>query len=163
MLISVSNLSAGYARPVFGPVSFVLARGEILGLVGPNGCGKSTLLSALLGGARVFFGEVRRAPGLTVTLPTQAQPDVGGVPLTGDELLALTGASAAGLPGWLAPRLGLRGRRLARRRWHVIHGPRRRRRPPGDAASEHQPGQPACPHPGGLGLILPVPVPPRYP
>jgi zinc transport system ATP-binding protein len=121
MLISVSNLSAGYARPVFGPVSFVLARGEILGLVGPNGCGKSTLLSALLGGARVFFGEVRRAPGLTVTLQAQAQPEVGGVPLTGDELLALTGASAAGLPGWLASRLGDRLDRLSGGQRQFLH------------------------------------------
>lgn len=105
MLMTVSDLSAGYAVPVCGPVSFVLGRGEILGLVGPNGCGKSTLLSALLGGVRIFSGKVVRAPGLTVTLQTQQQPDVAGVPLTGTELLALTGASAQGLPAWLAARL----------------------------------------------------------
>ena len=69
MLISVSNLSAGYARPVFGPVSFVLARGESLGLVGPNGCGKSTLLSALLGGARVFGVGVGAPGGATTVVP----------------------------------------------------------------------------------------------
>jgi ATPase subunit of ABC transporter with duplicated ATPase domains len=98
MLLEVRELVAGYGRPVFGPVSFVLGRGEILGLVGPNGCGKSTLLSALLGGARCFSGEVRRAEGITINLQTQRQPELEGVPLSGRELLALTGATASGLP-----------------------------------------------------------------
>lgn len=121
MLINVSNLTAGYARPVTGPVSFALARGEILGLVGPNGCGKSTLLSALLGGARIFSGDVVRAPGLMVTLQTQQQPDVAGVPLTGNELLALTGASAQGLPSWLEVRLGDRLDRLSGGQRQFLH------------------------------------------
>lgn len=121
MLINVSKLTAGYSTPVLGPVSFSLGRGEILGLVGPNGCGKSTLLSALLGGARVFSGEVVRAPGLTVTLQTQQQPDVAGVPLTGNELLGLTGASAQGLPAWLGTRLGDRLDRLSGGQRQFLH------------------------------------------
>jgi zinc transport system ATP-binding protein len=113
MLLSVHQLTAGYAEPVLGPVTFSLERGEILGLVGPNGCGKSTLLSALLGAVRIFSGEVTRAPGLVVTLQTQQQPDVAGVPLTGAELLSLTGAGRDGLPLWLHERLGERLDRLS--------------------------------------------------
>ena len=36
-------------RPLFHPISFALAPGEILGLSGPSGCGKSSLGNALLG------------------------------------------------------------------------------------------------------------------
>lgn len=121
MLLSVSQLTAGYAGPVVGPVSFSLERGEILGLVGPNGCGKSTLLSALLGTVRIFSGEAVRAAGLAVTLQTQAQPEVGGVPLTGAELLSLTGADAVGLPSWLSDRLDERLDQLSGGQRQFLH------------------------------------------
>jgi ATPase subunit of ABC transporter with duplicated ATPase domains len=121
MLMRVDQLTAGYATPVLGPVSFVLRRGEILGLVGPNGCGKSTLLSALLGTVRIFSGEVVRAPGLVLTLQTQQQPDIAGVPLTGAELLALTGAEAVGLPSSLTECLAERLDRLSGGQRQFLH------------------------------------------
>jgi ABC-type Mn2+/Zn2+ transport system ATPase subunit len=40
-------------------VSFRLARGEFLGIIGPNGSGKTTLLRAVLGLARPTRGQVR--------------------------------------------------------------------------------------------------------
>jgi len=121
MLIEVRNLVAGYASPVVGPLSFALARGEVLGLTGANGCGKSTLLAALAGGVRIFAGEVRRAPGVQLTVQTQMQPDFAGVPLSGGELLRLTGASPAGLPPWLADRLGERLDRLSGGQRQYLH------------------------------------------
>ncbi|MCP5268008.1 MAG: ATP-binding cassette domain-containing protein [Zoogloeaceae bacterium] len=121
MLIDVRDLVAGYDRPVLGPVSFALGRGEVLGLTGANGSGKSTLLAALLGAARIFSGEVKKSAGLTLTLQTQQHPDVAGVPLTGSELLALTGASAAGLPPWLSARLDERLDRLSGGQRQYLH------------------------------------------
>lgn len=121
MLIDVRDLVAGYASPVVGPVSFALARGEVLGVVGANGCGKTTLLAALAGGVRVFGGEIRRAPGVQLTMQTQAQPDFSGVPLSGGELLRLTGASPAGLPAWLADRLDERLDRLSGGQRQYLH------------------------------------------
>ncbi len=120
-LLEVEALVAGYARPVVGPVSFTLARGEVLGLIGANGAGKSTVLAALLGGARTFSGNVRRAPGSVVTLQTQQQPDVAGVPLSGRELLHLTGAAATGLPPWLGERLDLRLDQLSGGQRQFLH------------------------------------------
>ncbi len=121
MLIEAHDLVAGYAAPVCGPLSFALARGEILGVAGPNGCGKSTLLGAVAGGVRIFAGSLVRAPGLQVTLQTQRQPEVAGLPLSGAELLALTGAAADGLPPWLAERLGERLDRLSGGQRQYLH------------------------------------------
>lgn len=105
LLIDVEALTAGYARPVVGPVSLRLRGGEVLGLVGPNGCGKSTLLAALTGAARQFSGSIGKRPGVRLSLQQQKVPPVAGIPLNGRELLALTGATSSGLPDWLLPRL----------------------------------------------------------
>lgn len=112
-LLRASALVAGYATPVAGPLDCVVSRGEILGLAGPNGVGKSTLLKALWGGVRVFGGSVEKAPGLTISHQDQGFDNLRGVPLTGRELLGLTGASPDGLPPWLAGRLDLRLDRLS--------------------------------------------------
>ena len=121
MFIDARDLVAGYAVPVCGPVSFILGPGEILGIAGPNGCGKSTLLGAIAGGVRIFSGEIRRSPQLQVTLQTQQQPDIAGVPLSGRELLALTSASADGLPPWLAGRLDERLDQLSGGQRQYLH------------------------------------------
>ncbi|MDR1463134.1 MAG: ATP-binding cassette domain-containing protein [Azoarcus sp.] len=102
-LLQAAQLIAGWRRPAHRPVSFTLGRGEILALAGPNGAGKSTLLAVLAGsGARVFSGDIFRAPNLRIGFQTQYLPPVAGVPLSGAELLALTGASPEGLPEPLA-------------------------------------------------------------
>ena len=104
-LFEIDALSAGYARPVVGPVSLQLNPGEVLGIVGPNGVGKSTLLAALTGSTRIFSGRINKRAGLRLSLQQQQPPLIEGVPFNGFELLALTGASPQGLPPWLAPRL----------------------------------------------------------
>jgi ATPase subunit of ABC transporter with duplicated ATPase domains len=120
-LLGVEALVAGYAAPVVGPVSLSLCRGEIVGLVGPNGCGKSTLLAALVDPARMLAGRIERAPGVQVVLQTQHQPDAVGVPLSGRDLLSLTGAGAEGLPPWLADRLDSRLDRLSGGQRQFLH------------------------------------------
>ena len=119
-LIRASALVAGWERPATAPLEFVLESGRILGLTGANGVGKTTLLSALAGRARVFSGVLERRPGVRLALQTQDVPPVEGVPLSGRELLALTGAAADGLPPWLVGRLDDRLDRLSGGQRHYL-------------------------------------------
>lgn len=112
-LLAYVGAVVGYAAPVAGPVSFGVARGEAVGLWGPNGCGKTTLLNALCGHARLLGGRIERAPGLRIALQRQAPLPAAGLPLTGDDLLRLTGAGGAGWP---------RGAAFGRRRLDRLSG-----------------------------------------
>jgi len=119
-LLTIEQLVAGWRQPATRPFDLTLAAGEIVGLTGPNGVGKSTLLSALAGRARVFSGRIEQQPGLRLALQTQDVPPVDGLPLSGRELLALTGASAEGLPPWLAERIDIRLDRLSGGQRHYL-------------------------------------------
>jgi iron complex transport system ATP-binding protein len=63
-LLSLINLTAGYAHPkrpplkVVDDLSAVLHRGELVCLIGPNGAGKSTLMRTLAGMQRPISGRV---------------------------------------------------------------------------------------------------------
>ncbi len=58
--IAVDNLVAGYgATVVLQDVSFELAAGDTLAILGRNGVGKSTLLSTLMGFTTLHAGSMR--------------------------------------------------------------------------------------------------------
>jgi len=60
MLLAVENLAFGYgARRIGADVSFGLAAGEVLCLLGPNGGGKTTLFKTLLGLLPKQAGRIR--------------------------------------------------------------------------------------------------------
>jgi ATPase subunit of ABC transporter with duplicated ATPase domains len=120
LLIRASALVAGWERPATAPLEFAVESGRILGLTGANGVGKTTVLSALAGRARVFSGVLETRPGLRLALQTQDVPPVEGVPLSGRELLALTGAASDGLPPWLVGRLDDRLDRLSGGQRHYL-------------------------------------------
>ena len=101
-LLECRNVIAGYKRPVVRDVSFVLNKGEVLGIRGQNGVGKSTLLSAISGAARIFEGAVLRSPD-TELLHHRQHWEVGAeFPMTGLDVCDLTGARAADAPARLA-------------------------------------------------------------
>ncbi len=99
-LLSVGGLAVGYGGPpVLRDVSFDLAAGERLAVLGPNGGGKTTLFRALL-------GELRPAAG---TLELQAR--CGSVPQTERSRLdfpvsaldVVLMGTLAGRPWWRRP------------------------------------------------------------
>jgi branched-chain amino acid transport system ATP-binding protein len=59
MMLEVSDLAAGYGRiPILGGVTFGVAPGEFVGVLGHNGMGKTTLLRALMGYIPATAGRV---------------------------------------------------------------------------------------------------------
>jgi ATPase subunit of ABC transporter with duplicated ATPase domains len=119
-LIRTRQLVAGWQEPATAALDLDLTAGSILGLTGPNGVGKTTVLNALSGRAKCFSGEICLRPGLKLALQTQDVPPLAGLPLNGRELLALTAASADGLPPWLLERLDQRLDKLSGGQRHYL-------------------------------------------
>lgn len=120
LLLHAEGLVAGWQGPATPPLDLQLAAGEIVGIAGPNGVGKTTLLAAVAGRARIFSGRLAISAGVRLALQTQEVPPVEGLPLAGRELLALTGATPVGLPGWLADCLDTRLDRLSGGQRHYL-------------------------------------------
>lgn len=58
-MLEITGLSCGYGRRVvLQEVSFVIKRGEFIGIIGPNGSGKTTLLRAITGLLRLSRGHI---------------------------------------------------------------------------------------------------------
>lgn len=74
-MISVSNLSFGYGeKPLYEGVSFIVGKGQKVGLVGPNGAGKSTLFKILTGKEDGFTGSVQ-VQGTIGVVPQEVKYD----------------------------------------------------------------------------------------
>lgn len=80
-LITVSSLSKSFgAEDLFSGVTFSVAKGARLALVGPNGIGKTTLLRILIGEEEPSGGTVTRAKGLRIGyLSQEADFELRGV------------------------------------------------------------------------------------
>ena len=59
-VLMVEHLTIGYADKLLArDISFILRRGECLGIIGPNGSGKTTFLKTILNKTAALEGEVR--------------------------------------------------------------------------------------------------------
>ena len=57
-VLSVADLSIGYDTALAAGISFLLRRGERLGIIGPNGSGKTTFLKTVLGELQPIDGSL---------------------------------------------------------------------------------------------------------
>jgi branched-chain amino acid transport system ATP-binding protein len=128
-MLTVSSLSAGYgaAQVLFG-VSFAVAAGEVVTLIGRNGMGKTTTIKAIMGLVRPSGGTVTiEGKDLTGAPPFRiAQAGLGLVPegrqvfptLTVEENLVATAADRLFTGRWTLGRVYDLFPRLAERRHH---------------------------------------------
>lgn len=67
VVLSAENLNYTiHQRPLIRDFSFLLTRGDKVGIIGPNGCGKTTLVRLLLGELQPDSGAVKRGTSLEV-------------------------------------------------------------------------------------------------
>jgi ATP-binding cassette subfamily F protein uup len=78
IVLKVENVSFGYgAKPLIRNVSTVIARGDKVGILGPNGCGKTTFLRLLLeaeagpGGLKAQSGVIAHGTNLKIAYSDQ--------------------------------------------------------------------------------------------
>jgi len=96
-MLQVSHVSRTFGvQTVLDDVSFIVNRGDRVGLVGPNGCGKSTLLRIISGQERPDSGRVSLEPGVSVGYLAQ-----GLDASFGDTVGQVV---RSGIPGWSAAR-----------------------------------------------------------
>jgi ABC-type Mn2+/Zn2+ transport system ATPase subunit len=100
-LIEVAGLAVGYGSgpPAVSDVSFDLAAGERLALLGPNGGGKTTILRALLGELRAQAGTLR--VGVSCGSVPQTERSRLDYPVSALEVATMGALSR--LPWWRRP------------------------------------------------------------
>lgn len=125
-LLRVDQLTAGYgALPIIREVSFTLAQGEALAILGRNGVGKTTLIESIVGLTRHFAGTVTLNGADITPLPPnlRAQAGIGWVPQTRGIFRSLSvreNLAATARPGpWTAERVLSLFPRLAQRASHM--------------------------------------------
>lgn len=74
-MLKVTDLTFSYGeRPLYKEVSFVVGKGQKVGIVGPNGSGKSTLLSIIRGEEDGYRGQVK-TQGKIALVPQEIKYD----------------------------------------------------------------------------------------
>ena len=74
-LISLSDSSLGYNKPILSMVNLSIAPGDRIGLLGPNGAGKSTLIKSIVGSISLIDGQREAGTNFKVGYFSQHQVD----------------------------------------------------------------------------------------
>src|SRR5215510_2243430 len=92
-ILEVEHLSIAFgSTPIVKDVSFRVARGESVAVIGPNGSGKTVLFRALIG-AIPSEGTLKWAPGIRFGYVPQKIDVARDLPITGIDFLHARGAS----------------------------------------------------------------------
>ena len=83
MVLEVDNLVGGYSRiPVLNGISFKVAAGELVGLIGLNGAGKSTTIKHIIGLLQPHSGTIKVAGTTATADPTTYHRQIAYLPET---------------------------------------------------------------------------------
>ncbi len=105
--LEVERLSVRLGRtPVFRELSFTVAAGDSLAIIGPNGSGKTVLFRALIG-AVPSQGAIRWAPGTRIGYVPQKLDLERDLPLSGIDFLHAKANVSKAPPGALSRALAL--------------------------------------------------------
>ena len=86
-VLEVRGLTVSFgASPIFQDLSFDIAVGESLAIIGPTGSGKTVLFRALIG-AVPYTGQIRWAAGVKLGYVPQKLDIERDLPMTGQDLL----------------------------------------------------------------------------
>lgn len=82
-MLEVKNVTGGYATiPVLKEVTFQVADGELVGLIGLNGAGKSTTIKEIIGWLTPYGGEIRLDGETLQEQATRYRKKIGFIPET---------------------------------------------------------------------------------
>jgi ATP-binding cassette, subfamily F, member 3 len=85
-VLEAHELVIGYGKPLCGPLSFRIERGEHIALLGPNGTGKSTLLKTIAGQLPALAGSIKWGVNVECDYYDQEQKDLDPHKTVVDEL-----------------------------------------------------------------------------
>jgi zinc transport system ATP-binding protein len=105
--LEVRHLTVSFDRvPIIKDVSFTVAAGDSLAIIGPTGSGKTVLFRALIG-ALPYEGEIRWAPGARVGYVPQKLDIERDLPITGNDFLLAKASVVGAARGEVHHTLGL--------------------------------------------------------
>ncbi|MCF6193875.1 MAG: ATP-binding cassette domain-containing protein, partial [Kangiellaceae bacterium] len=66
IIASMENLQVGFDKPLIRPMTYIIQKGDKIGVLGDNGCGKTTFIKTLLGQIKPLAGTLETSENIEV-------------------------------------------------------------------------------------------------